>query len=189
MAHNISRASTNTDSLDISMQSTESTLQLQQVTSPTTASGHSLVNQQVMGQFTQMRAMLSSFLGQQQETTTCTAFWNYLALEVEGLEKKDFQTFRNKAVKLLSSIQCRAEEHSCQPQQPQQQTLSRSSMTTSTFVPYTLQWPQQLAPGAKEYILTLPETQMPANQVIQPSQQSQEPKDSSSKPEGSRLPS
>ena len=42
--------------------------------------------------------MLSSFLGQKQKTTQ-TAFCNYLASEVEGLEEKDFQTFRNKAVK------------------------------------------------------------------------------------------
>ena len=54
--------------------------------------------------------MLSSFIGQKQVTTTHTAFCNYLALEVEGLEEKDFQTFRNKAVKLHSTIQSKAEE-------------------------------------------------------------------------------
>ena len=88
-AHDISRASTDTDSMGISMRSTGTTLQPQHVTSPTAASGCSSVDQ-----FTQMRTMLSSFLRQKQETTTCTAFYNYLASEVERLEEKDFQTFR-----------------------------------------------------------------------------------------------
>ena len=61
------------------------------------------------GQFVEMRIMLSSFLGQKQKTTR-TAFCNYLASEVEVLEDKGFQTFRNEAVKLLSSIQTRADE-------------------------------------------------------------------------------
>ena len=47
-AHNISRASTDTDRMEISMQSTDTTLQPQQVMSPTAASGHSWVDQQVM---------------------------------------------------------------------------------------------------------------------------------------------
>ena len=34
------------------------------------------------------------------------------------------------------------------------------------------QQPQQPAPAAREYILTIPETQIPASQVIQPAQQS-----------------
>ena len=63
-AHNISRASTDTDNMEISMQSTDTTLQPQLVTRPTTTSGCSLVDQQVMDQFKQMRSMLSSFLGQ-----------------------------------------------------------------------------------------------------------------------------
>ena len=134
-AHNITRGSTNTDSMEISIRSTDTMLQPQQVTSLTTASGRSSVDQQVMDQFTQIRTMvtmLSSFLGQKQETTTCAAFCNYLSSEVEGLEEKDFQTFKNKAVKLLSNIQSRAEECG---RQPQQQTLSRSSSATSTYVP------------------------------------------------------
>ena len=64
---------------------------------------------------------------------------------------KDFQTFSNEAVKLLSKIQSRAEEHGHQVQQPQPQTLSRSSSTTSTFVPQTFQ--QLSAPAVREYIL------------------------------------
>ena len=92
---------------------------------------------------------------------------------MEGLEEKDFQTFRNEAVKLLSNIQCKADEQGHQPQQPQQQTLSQSLSKTSIFVPQTFQQLQQPAPAAKEYILTIPETQMPASHVIQPAQQSQ----------------
>ena len=70
--------------------------------SQTPASGCSSVHQQVMEQVTQMRTMLSSFLGPKQETI-CTAFCNYLTLEVEGLEEKDFQTFIKGAVKFLCS--------------------------------------------------------------------------------------
>ena len=117
-----------------------------------------------------MRTMLSSCLRQKQKTTR-TAFSNYLASEVEGLEEKDFQTFRNEAVKLLSNIQSRAEECGRQVQQPQQQTFSRSSSTISTFVLHTFQQPQQPAPAAREYILTIPE--MHTSQVILPAQQSQ----------------
>ena len=140
--------------------------------SPTTASGSSSVDQHVMNEFTQMRSMLSSFLRQKQVTTTRTAFCNYLTLKVEGLEEKDFQTFRNKAVKLLSNIQSKAEEHGLQPQQPHQKTLSHTSSAASTFVPETFQQPQQPAPAAREYILTITETQIPSSQVIQPAQQS-----------------
>ena len=82
-AHNISRASTDPESMDISMRSTDTTLQPQQVTHPTAASGCSSVDQQAMDQFTQMRTMLSSFHRQKQETTTHTAFCNYLVSEVE----------------------------------------------------------------------------------------------------------
>ena len=107
------------------------------VTSPWTVSQHSLVDQQVMDQFAQMKTMLSSFLRPRQETIK-TALCNYLASEVEALENRYFQTFRNEAIKLLSGIQRRAEERSCQPQQP---TLPRSSNATSTFVPQTFQQP------------------------------------------------
>ena len=152
------------------MCSTNIMLQPQQVMSPTVASESSLVNQQIMDQFTKMRTIVSSFLWQKQEKTICTTFCNYLMSEVEGLQYKDFQTFRNEAVKLLKN---KAEEHGRQPQQPQQQTLSRSSSAASTFVPQTFQQPQQPAPAAREYILIIPETQIPPSQVIQTAQQSQ----------------
>ena len=91
------------------MQSIDTILQPEQVTSPIIASKDSSVDQQVMDKFTQMKTMLSSFLRQKQETTP-TAFCKYVPSEVEGLDEKDFQTFRREAVKLLSSIQSRAEE-------------------------------------------------------------------------------
>ena len=116
------------------MRSTDTMLQPQQVTSPTSASRCSLDDQQDIDQFTQMRTMLSSFLRQKQETTTHTAFCNYLVLEVKGLEEREFQTFRNEAVNLLSNIQSKAEECGHQPQHPQQQTLSHSSSAAPTFV-------------------------------------------------------
>ena len=53
-----------------------------------------------MDQYAQMKTMLKSFLGSRQETTS-TAFCDYLESEVEDLEVRDFQTFGNKAVKLL----------------------------------------------------------------------------------------
>ena len=140
------------------------------VTSLSAVSQRSSVDQKFMDQFAQMKTMLSSFLGPRQETTR-TAF--YLASEVEALEDRDFQTFRNEAVKFLRGIQSRADERTCQPQQPQQQTRSRSSTETSTFVAQTFQQPQQPTHAAREYMLTTPETQMPASQVIQPAQQSQ----------------
>ena len=59
---------------------------------------------------------------------------------------------------LFSSIQSRAEEHSGEPQQLQQQTLLRSSSATSTLVTQTFQQPQQPEPAAFEYILTISET-------------------------------
>ena len=123
-----------------------------------------------MDQFAEMKTMLSTFLGPRQETRR-TAFCSYLASEVEALGDRDFQTFRNEAMKLLSGIQSRADERSHQPKQPQQQTLSWSPSATSAFVPQTFQQPQQPAPAAREYILTIQETQMP--QVTQPAQQSQ----------------
>ena len=58
------------------------------------------------------------------------AFCNYLVLEVEGVEEKDFQTSRKESVKFLSNIQSRADKHGRQVQQFQPQTLSQSLSTT-----------------------------------------------------------
>ena len=60
----------------------------------------SAINQQVIDQFAQMKPMLTSFLGPRQKPTR-TAFCNYLASEVENLEEREFQTFRNDAVKFV----------------------------------------------------------------------------------------
>ena len=101
-----------------------------------------------MNQFAQMKTMLTSFLAPRQETTK-RAFCNYLASDVENLEKRDFQTFQNEALKLLSRIQSRAEERTRQPQQP---TLPGNSSATSTHVPTTYHQQQQPAVSAMEYI-------------------------------------
>ena len=130
-AHYISRGSADTDSMEISMRS-DSTIHTS-LTSPSTVFQHSRVDEQVMDQFEQLKTMLSSFLRPRQETTR-TAFCNYLESEVETLEDRDFQTFSNEAVKLLSGIQSRVEERISQPQQP---TLCRSSSANSTYVPQT----------------------------------------------------
>ena len=83
-----------------------------------------------------MRDMLPSFPRQKQETRTCTAFCNYLASEVKGVEEKDFHTFRNKAVEVLSNIQSKTEEYGGQTQHPEQQTLSCSSSATTKIKKY-----------------------------------------------------
>ena len=102
-AHDISRVSTNIATMEVSMRS-DTTIQ-SSVTSNSTVSRRSLVNQQIIDQFAQMKTMMSSF-GPRQETTR-TAFCKYLACEVEALEDRDFQTFINEAVNLLSGIQSR----------------------------------------------------------------------------------
>ena len=109
----------------------------------------------VLDQFTGMRTMLSpcqstdttlqpqqvtkSFLGQNQETI----IHNHLQLcgvRGGGIRRERFsQRFRNEAVELLSNMQTRREECGHQPQQPQQQVLSRSSSSVSTFVPHIFQ--------------------------------------------------
>ena len=117
-----------------------------------------------------------------QERTPRTAFCNYLALEVEGLEEKDFQTFRNEAVKLLSNIQSRAEHG----HQPQQQPLSCCSSAASTLGPQTFQQPHQPAPAGIHVNHT---RDMDAFKPGHPtcSAVKWQPKDSSSNPQGSRL--
>ena len=72
LAHDISRGSTDKDSMEISMQS--DTIIHSSVTSPNVVSQHSTVDQLVMDQFAEMKTMLSSFLGPRQGTIR-TAFW------------------------------------------------------------------------------------------------------------------
>ena len=66
----------------------------------------------VLDQFKQMRSMISTFLGEHQDPTPSPrqSFCNYLYSEIKHLEDRDFLTFRNDAVKLLSEIQYKAEE-------------------------------------------------------------------------------
>ena len=108
------------------------------VTGPSTLSQYSSVGHQVTDQFAQLKTMLISILDQRQETTR-TTFCNCVASDVDTLAHRDFQTFRNKAVKLLSNIQSSAEEKSCPPRKPQPLTLPRSSSGASTFIPQAFQ--------------------------------------------------
>ena len=61
----------------------------------------------VLDQFQQMRSMISTFLGAHQDPTPSPrqSFCNYLHSEIENLEERDFLSFRNETVKLLSEIQ------------------------------------------------------------------------------------
>ena len=78
-------------------------------------------------------------------------------LEIEHLEERDFLTFRNETVKLLSEIQYKAEEH-------------KKQVTTSQEVT-TFQLPKaRQATAGREYILTIPETQAVSIPVVQPTQ-------------------
>ena len=144
------------------------TIQQAFIASPSVVSQHSTLDQQVMDQLAQMKTTRSCFRPRQEIIRK--AFYNYLVSEIEALEDRDFQIFRTEAVKLISGIQSRTDERSHQPHQP---SLSWNSSATSTQVPQTFQQPQQPEPAARKYILTIPETQMPASQVIQPTQQSQ----------------
>ena len=66
----------------------------------------------VLDQFEQMRSIISTFLGARQDPTPSPrqSFCNYLHSEIEHLEERDFLTFRNETMKLLTEIQYKAEE-------------------------------------------------------------------------------
>ena len=68
----------------------------------------------VMSKFAQMKTMLSYFLGPRQETIR-TAFCNYLASEAGVLEDREFQTFRNEAVKILVASRARQRKGAVSP--------------------------------------------------------------------------
>ena len=67
---------------------------------------------------------MSTFLGARQDPTAGPRwlFCYYLHSEIEHLEERDFFTFRNETVKLLSEIQYKAEEHKRQVTTSQQVT-------------------------------------------------------------------
>ena len=85
------------------------------------------------------------------------SFCNYFHSEIEHLEERDFLTFRNETVKLLSEIQYKAKEH-------------KRQVTTSQQVS-TFQLPEATqATAGCEYILTKPETPAVSIPVVQPTQ-------------------
>ena len=98
----------------------------------------------VLDQFQQMRSMISTFLGACQDPTPRQSFCNYLQSEIEHLEERDFLTFRNETVKLLSEIQYKAEE--CKRQ------VTTTQQVTTFQLPETTQ-----ATAGREY--TIPDTQ------------------------------
>ena len=103
--------------------------------------------------------MISTFLGARQDPTQSPrqSFCNYLHSEIEHLEERDFLTFRNETVKLLSEIQYKAKER-------------KRQVTTSQQVT-TFQLPEETqATAGCEDILTILETQAVSIPVVQPTQ-------------------
>ena len=113
----------------------------------------------VLDRFQQMRYLISTFLGARQDPTPSPrqSFCNYLHSEIEHLEERDFLTFRNDTVKLLSEIQYKAEER-------------KRQVTTSEQVT-TFQLPEATQDTAGcEYILTIPDSQPVSIPVVHPQQ-------------------
>ena len=98
----------------------------------------------VLDQFQQMRSMISTFLGARQDPTPSPRqlFCNYLHSEIENLEERDFLTFRNETVKLLSEIQYKGEER------------KRQVTKSQEFTTYQFPKASQATVG-REYILTI----------------------------------
>ena len=97
----------------------------------------------ILDQFQQMRSMISTFLGARQDPTPSPrqSFCNCHHSEIEHLEERDLLTFRNETVKLLSEIQCKAEEHKRQVTTSQQVTTFQLPETTQAtagceYIPY-----------------------------------------------------
>ena len=103
--------------------------------------------------------MISTFLGARQDPTSSPrqSFCSYLHSEIEHLEERDFLTFRNETVKLLSEIQYKAEESKRQVTTTQQVTIFQLPEATQ-------------ATAGCEYILTIPETEAVSIPVVQPTQ-------------------
>ena len=110
----------------------------------------------VLDGFQQMM-MISTFLSARQDPTPSPrqSFCNYLHSEIEHLEERDFLTFRNDTVKLLSEIQYKAEEH------------NRQLSTSQEVATYQHPEASQFTAG-REYVLTIPETQPVSIPVVQP---------------------
>ena len=81
--------------------------------------------------------MISTFLGACQDPIPSPrqSFCDYLHSEIEHLEERDFLTFRNETVKLLSEIQYKADERKRSPpfnfQKPH-----RPQQDVNTYSPY-----------------------------------------------------
>ena len=103
--------------------------------------------------------MISSFLGARQDTTPSPrqSFCNDLYFQIEYLEERDFLTFRNETVKLLSGIQYKVEE--CKRQ------VTRTQQITTFQLPEATQ-----ATAGHECILMIPDTQQVSIPVVQPTQ-------------------
>ena len=103
----------------------------------------------------------STFLGACQDPTPSSrqSFCNYLHSAIKHLEERDFLTFRNDAVKLLSEIQYKAKEHKRQ--------VTTSELATTFQLPKATQ-----ATTGYEYILTILETQTVSIPVVQQTQTS-----------------
>ena len=91
--------------------------------------------------------MISTFLSARQDPTPSPRqlFCNYLHSEIEHLEERDFLTFRNETVKLLSEIQYKAKEHKRQ--------VTTSQQVTTFQLPEATQ-----ATAGHESILIIPDT-------------------------------
>ena len=100
----------------------------------------------VLDQFQQLRSMISTFLGACQDPSPSPrqSFCNYLHSEIERLEERDFLTFRNNTVKLLSEIQYNAEERKRQVTKSQEVTIyqlpeaSQATQDMNTYSPYRI---------------------------------------------------
>ena len=94
-----------------------------------------------------MRSLLSTFLGARQDPTPSPRepFCNYLHSEIEHLEERDFLTFRNETVKLLSEIQYKAEERKRQVTTSQQVTAYILTILDSQPVSIPVVQPTQIA--------------------------------------------
>ena len=103
--------------------------------------------------------MISTFLGARQDHTPSSrqSFCNYCHSEIEHLEERDFLTFRNDTVKLLSEIQYKAEEH------------KRQITTSQEVTKYPLTEASQSTAG-REYALTILDIQQVSIPVLQPQQ-------------------
>ena len=103
--------------------------------------------------------MISIFLCAHQDPTPSPrqSFCNYFHSEIEHLGERDFLTFRNETVKLLSEIQYKAKE------------CKRQVTTTQQVTAFQLPEATQATAG-REYILTIPDTLPVSVPVVQPTQ-------------------